>query len=232
MVDSMRAPSPGRRLAALGRDARAQARLRRLGKPWRREAHGPLEGPTGLQAGRERPTRQTAHPDARDRGINHPLLTDIRDVASPVTRGRAGQVRPLRGVGVEAEGSRRRAGEDERGGEPARVSARRDPARVGARGVEAASGRPSAGEDARVLVDAQPPERRRDPGRHAHGEGLAAPLDPAAGLPGHLDHLGDRAPADTQLETPGADDVPGPGARRLAVHWTTSVSDHVTRSGG
>src|SRR3990172_3662524 len=64
MVDSMRAPSPGRRLAALGRDARARARLDASVSPgvvkrtarWKAQS-GPLGGGGG---GRRRRRRHPA----------------------------------------------------------------------------------------------------------------------------------------------------------------------------
>ena len=61
MVNATRSPTPERELAALGRDGRAVAMLDASVPLFHREAHARAEAAQ---------TRQIAHPDARDRGIN------------------------------------------------------------------------------------------------------------------------------------------------------------------
>jgi 2-furoyl-CoA dehydrogenase large subunit len=73
MVDAMRSPSSGRKLAALGRGDGAKAMLAASVSPGvaKRTAHA---GPGAAQTG------QIAQPSARDRGINHPVSAPVRSV--------------------------------------------------------------------------------------------------------------------------------------------------------
>jgi len=57
MIDAVRSPSPGRKLAARGRDGRAAAMLDASMPLSRREAHARAEAVPRLEAGRKRPRR-------------------------------------------------------------------------------------------------------------------------------------------------------------------------------
>src|SRR6188472_2815870 len=98
--------------------------------------------------------------------------------------------------------------EDERGGETARVPARRDPADVCARGIEALRA-----EDARPLVDLDPTERLRDARLDEHGRVRGLFPNERSGLAGELDHVRDGPLPDSPCEILLMDAVPRATAR-------------------